>query len=231
MMHVTDIRRQFAMKFMNKEFEKNGTLEILGASFFADEDSIFGKPNVKYQHAELDWYKSQSLNVNDLQKYYGKVPVIWKEHAASKDGWINSNYGWMIYSKENGSQYDNAIKKLKEDRNTRQASMIYTRPSMHHDWDYQGKSDFCCTNAVTYYIKKDEFGYDNVHACVQMRSNDAVFGYLNDFYWQYEVLSDVAYDLGISQGDIFWQAQSLHVYERHFHHVEEYCKKYLIGMK
>ena len=44
--------------------------------------------------AEIDWYKSQSLNINDLGELYGKVPVIWKEHAANTKGEINSNYGY-----------------------------------------------------------------------------------------------------------------------------------------
>ena len=78
-----------------------------------------------------------------------------------------------------------------------------------------GKNDFICTNAVTYYIRNDE-----LQAVVQMRSNDVVFGYKNDYAWQQTVLENMANDLGIDPGFITWQVQNLHVYERHFHLVK-----------
>ena len=78
-----------------------------------------------------------------------------------------------------------------------------------------GKNDFICTNAVTYYIRNDE-----LQSVVQMRSNDVVFGYKNDYAWQQYVLKQLANDLNIEPGYITWQVQNLHVYERHFHLVK-----------
>jgi len=57
-----------------------------------------------------------------------------------------------------------------------------------------------------------------------MRSNDVVFGYKNDYAWQKYVLDNVAKDItvdgsigkNIEPGNITWQVQNLHVYERHF---------------
>ena len=49
-----------------------------------------------------------------------------------------------------------------------------------------------------------------------MRSNDVIFGYRNDYAWQEWVLIDLASELGYGVGDIHWQVQNLHVYERHF---------------
>jgi len=223
--NVGDVRKTFALMYMHNEHErhKENMLEIIGASFIANRDSIFGEPNVAYQIAECDWYDTQECNVNRLQDLYGKIPVIWKTHAANSRGDINSNYGWMVYSKENGSQYDNVLRELKTNPNSRRASMIYQRPSMHVDYRKDGINDFCCTNAVTYYIDNDNY----LNCVVQMRSNDAVFGYLNDKYWQVRVLERLAIDLDLSVGDIFWQAQSLHIYPRHFHHVKEWCEKNL----
>ena len=63
-----------------------------------------------------------------------------------------------------------------------------------------------------------------------MRSNDVIFGYKNDYAWQKFVLDQLSYDLTMSKersfdssilsGDIYWQVQNLHVYERHFDLVE-----------
>ena len=89
--------------------------------------------------------------------------------------------------------------------------MIYQRPSIWKEYNENGKNDFICTNAVTYYIRDDK-----LNCVVQMRSNDVVFGYKNDFAWQQFVLNELAEELSVESGDIVWQAQNLHVYERHF---------------
>ena len=57
---------------------------------------------------------------------------------------------------------------------------------------------------------------NKLHAIVQMRSNDVVYGYKNDFAWQETVLNELSSDLGLDMGDIHWNVGSLHVYERHF---------------
>ncbi len=90
--------------------------------------------------------------------------------------------------------------------------MIYTRPQMWYDYNERGRSDFMCTNAVQYLVRNNK-----VHAIVQMRSNDAIFGYKNDRAWQQHVLNEVANEIDYPAGDIIWNAGSLHVYERHFH--------------
>ena len=212
--YVTHIRQEFQYLLKNEAFieDKTGVkmLEIRSASFVADEPSIFGTPNQDYIDRELAWYESQSLNVNDIP---GGPPTIWKQ-VADKHGYINSNYGWCIFSKRNGSQYDNVVKELTAHPYSRRAVMIYTRPKMWEDYNLDGMSDFMCTNAVQYMIR-----YGRLNAVVQMRSNDVVFGYRNDYAWQKHVLQKLAKDLGVVEGDIYWNAGSLHVYERHFNMV------------
>jgi len=212
--NVNSIRHKLADAYQRGEGRENGTAEILNAAFVCDEDVIFGKPNKAYQVAEVAWYDSQSLDVNDLALHYGKVPVIWKEEAANTLGKINSNYGYLVYSEKNGSQYDNVYRELKTNPNSRRASMIYTNPYMHSQYNEHGKNDFCCTNVVTYYIRDKQ-----LHSCVSMRSNDAVFGYINDLYWQKRVQIRLSNDLNVDVGSIMWHAQSLHVYERHYDHI------------
>jgi thymidylate synthase len=212
--YVTHIRQEFQYLLKNEAFieDKTGVkmLEIRSASFVADEPAIFGTPNQDYIDRELAWYESQSLNVNDIP---GGPPTIWKQ-VADKHGYINSNYGWCVFSKQNGSQYDNVVKELTAHPYSRRAVMIYTRPKMWEDYNLDGMSDFMCTNAVQYMIR-----YGRLNAVVQMRSNDVVFGYRNDYAWQKHVLQKLAKDLGVVEGDIYWNAGSLHVYSRHFNMV------------
>ena len=209
--NVADIREYFQLAKAEGNYvtDKSGVkmLELISVSFVADQPAIFGKVNQDYVDREIAWYKSQSLNVNDIP---GGPPAIWKQ-VADKDGFINSNYGWCIWSQFNGSQYENAVAELKKNPESRRAVMIYTRPSMHFKYNIGGMSDFMCTNAVQYVIR-----HGQVNAIVQMRSNDVVFGYKNDYAWQKHVLDLVAADLDVPAGVILWNAGSLHVYERHF---------------
>lgn len=211
MLTVSDIQKILYKNLVNEDFvtDKTGvkTVEIMNASFIADQPAIFGTVNQDYVERELQWYLSKSLNVNDIPE---PVPAIWKA-VATPDGRINSNYGWCIYSEENGNQYFNVVKELRNNPDSRRAAMIYNRPSMHQDYNKDGMSDFMCTNAVQYLVRDGK-----VHALVYMRSNDAVFGYKNDYAWQEYVLKQVSEAISIPVGNIYWNVASLHVYERHF---------------
>ena len=59
MLKVNDIRKHFIEELKNENFsrDKSGvkTIELIGASFHADEEAIFGKPNAEYIADELDW--------------------------------------------------------------------------------------------------------------------------------------------------------------------------------
>jgi thymidylate synthase len=188
------------------------TIELIGESFIADEDWIIRKPNYEYIERELAWYESQSLLVDNIP---GDTPAIWKQ-VASRHGKINSNYGYLIWSNENYSQYKNVLQELTNNPNSRRAVMIYNRPSMHYDYNKDNMSDFICTYANTFLIRDGK-----LISHYLMRSNDAVFGYDNDVHWAMHVQKMLAADLGVEVGNIIWTATNLHVYERHFKFIEE----------
>lgn len=214
---VNDIRMQFRGTYIEGKFAENDTIEILNASFIADEDIIFGSLNINYAKREIEWYKSESLNINDIP---GDIPRIWQD-IATEDGRINSNYGWCIFSSENGYQAQNALKTLFRDKHSRQATMIYIRPSMHEDSCVDGMKDFMCTYSAQMFIRND-----TLHYIVYMRSNDAVFGYKNDRYWHNFAFDHLLDQLQtvypeLTKGNLYWNAASLHVYPRHYHLIEE----------
>jgi thymidylate synthase len=211
-MDVQDIRDIFKAKLATNDFAEDGNIEIVNASFVADESSIFGTPNQDWHQRELRWYLSQSLNVNEITP---PVPAVWRR-VANEEGEINSNYGWCIFSRQNGQQFERAINALEIDRNSRQAAMIYIRPSMHDDSKRGGMHDFMCTYSTQLIIRDDE-----LHHLVFMRSNDAVYGYKGDYFWQ-----DAVHDMALSRlkqkykdlkkGKLYWNAGSLHIYPQHF---------------
>jgi len=215
LMLVNDIRNRFIELYNNEKFvvDKTGvkTIEIVGAAFEANEPTIFGEVNEEYVNREIAWYESESLNVNDLVP----TPQIWQQ-ISDNDGKINSNYGYLVFSSENHNQYKRVREELSLNPNSRRAVMIYQRPTMHYDYNVNGMSDFICTNAVQYLIRNNK-----LEAVVQMRSNDVIFGYRNDFAWQKYVQEKLARDLQITAGTIHWSVGSLHVYERHFKFIKE----------
>ena len=217
---VQDVRDAFCMKYVEGDFidtiKAGKMLEIQGLTFVADEDNIFGKINYDYAEAELEWFKSMSRNVDGLFHMWGKKVQIW-DMIADNNRNVNSNYGYLAMHPDNGSQIDKVIATLKRDRTSRQAAAIYTRPSIHEEWNQDGMSDFICTNAVMYNIR------DGVlETTVQMRSNDIIFGFRADMHWHKWCSDMVADQLGAERGDIHWQVASAHVYSRHFKLIQQY---------
>lgn len=217
--YVVNVREALVEKFQQEEFviDKTGvkTIELINASFIANEDHIFGKVNHDYVARELEWYKSQSLKVADIP---GEVPAIWKA-IASKNGEINSNYGWAILSRENHDQFANVVHELKNNPLSRRAAMIYNRPSMWNDYNRDGMSDFMCTFSTQHYIRNGV-----LETSVFMRSNDAWAGYRNDWHWQNYVHNALATELSVPAGKLYWNVGSIHVYEKQFYLVDHYMK-------
>jgi thymidylate synthase len=217
MLRVRDIRNQIVTDFLQGDWviDRTGakTVEVIGATFIADEDYVIRKPAYEYIKRELRWYEMQSLYVDDIP---GETPQIWKD-ISSEEGKINSNYGWCIYSDENGNQYQKVKQELKSNPNSRRATMIYNRPSMHTDFNKNGMNDFMCTYANTFYIRNNRLVSHYI-----MRSNDAVFGYNNDYAWAKHVQEKLANDLGVEVGELIWTASNFHVYERHFNFIQEH---------
>lgn len=221
MLTVQDIREMFIKKLQNEDFviDKSGvkTVEIMGVSYIANEEVIFGTLNKDYAEKELQWYLSESLNVYDIPK----TPQIWR-NVCDKNGFINSNYGWCVFSKENGEQYKHCLRTLRKDKDSRRAMMHYTRPSMQWEYNSNGMSDYMCTNHVQVLIRNNKLNY-----ILSQRSCDSIFGYKNDIYWanfiHNKLLNDLKEDYPeLELGDLIHQVGSLHVYERHFNFISDF---------
>ena len=211
--NVKQVREFFKgeLKAENFTIDRTGakTIEWIGASFIADEPAIFGTVNEEYVQKELEWYDSMSTNINDIYGKEREAPQAW-QYSANAHGEINSNYGYLIYSNVYGNQYGSVLNELIQNPDGRRASMIYNRPSIWTEYNANGKNDFICTNSVTYYIRNS-----HLYGAVQMRSNDVIFGYKNDFAWQNEVLHRLVDDLNRNQnenfikaGHLYWQVQT-----------------------
>lgn len=173
----------------------------------------------KYVKKEEDWYLSHDLKIDKV----GDVQ-IW-QHVSDDNNEINSNYGNLVFSRNNFSQFENVARKLESHQDTRQAIIIYTRPSIHYEWNSLGAGDFICTNYQHFFIRNNK-----LNCITSMRSNDLIYGFTNDIYWFHFVIQKMHERLiktyeDLELGDNIFIPNSLHVYERHFDKVREVVEK------
>lgn len=171
------------------------------------------KTNEDYIKKELEWYLSQNLNVYPQMKDI----KIWTQ-ICDRDGFVNSNYGWCIFHKDNYNQYEFVLNELQKNPYSRRACMIYNRPSMTKDYNKNGRSDYICTNYIQCFIRDNKLIYN-----VKQRSCDFIFGFFNDFAWHCWVYEKLQKDLNCQTGVINYTIDSFHVYERHFSLIKKVC--------
>jgi len=181
----------------------NATIEFDGSQTGIINIKDIFKTSENYIEHETKWYESQ----NPHNEYIKQYAQIWST-ASDENGMTNSNYGFLMFSPQNGYQFKNVVEELKRDKYSRRAVAYYTNPFMH----YVGGNDHVCTMYVSYTVRNDK-----LQAIVSMRSNDIRFGLIGaDLEWQRYMLSKIAEEVGLEVGNIHWHAASLHLYERHF---------------
>lgn len=214
---VSVLNKNAASEFCNTV--GNGTTEIIGKQLILNPYhpylDFFGvrKANRDYIKKELDWYLSEDLSI----KGHVDDVKIWQT-CATKDNKqeINSNYGWCVFSIANGSQYDNCLERLRHDKLTREAIIMYNRPSIQVDATRDGMHDMICTFDSQFMIRDNRLIM--IH---NMRSNDLIFGFLSDWPWTCFVYQNMYHDLlktypDLEKGMVMWTSNSMHVYERHY---------------
>ena len=186
-------------------------------------DKNFQTPK-KYVKAELDWYKSMDLSIIGHEGMESNP--TWQS-CCTKDEKkeINSNYGWCVFSEENGSQYDNCLEVLKKDKTTRNAIIMYNRPEIYKDYKRNGMHDMICTLYSHFFIR-----HNRLYMIHNMRSNDVRYGFIcSDLAWNCFVYQNMYEDLkstypDLKVGTIIWTSDSMHLYSRHFDDLKNYVE-------
>ena len=186
-------------------------------------DKNFQTPK-KYVKAELDWYKSMDLSIIGHEGIESNP--TWQS-CCTKDEKkeTNSNYGWCVFSEENGSQYDNCLEVLKKDKTTRNAIIMYNRPEIYKDYKRDGMHDMICTFMSHFFIRNNK-----LYMIHNMRSNDVRYGFIcSDLAWNCFVYQNMYEDLkstypDLEVGTIIWTSDSMHLYSRHFDDLKNYVE-------
>lgn len=195
--------------------------ELRCAPIEFEPDGVIEGSSEKYLEHEFEWYDSMDLSIHNHPGI--ETNPIW-QGCATEDGKVNSNYGWCVFSKENGDQFEHAAEALKQDKNSRRAVIIYTRPNIHVEQcdGIHAKQDMMCTCYIMFIIRNN-----TLHLHVHMRSNDVWYGLRYDLAWQQYVYSKMFSLLksdykDLEKGMITWIADSLHLYESSVDKVKEF---------
>jgi thymidylate synthase len=162
------------------------------------------KMNLQYIKDEFLWYlKGDKFDTSIAEK-----AKMWK-NLVNDDGSINSNYGFYIFTNK---QFDNVIKTLSSDKDSRRASMVI----LNDGHLLSTTPDVPCTYAISFRVRDDA-----LNMSVRMRSQDAIYGMTNDapaFSFIHEMVFNAlraVYPM-LRLGVYHHTADSFHVYERHF---------------
>ena len=198
--------------------------ELILPTIRFEPDGLIEGSSEKYLQNEFNWYKSQDLCIKN---HLGiEENPIWK-NCASDDGYVNSNYGWCVFSKDNYSQFDNALNSLLKDKESRRAVIIYTRPNIHVEQcdNVHAKQDMMCTTYTDFLIRDNK-----LIMIVHMRSNDVWYGLRYDLAWQQHVYNKMydslkeKYD-DLLEGYIYWNCDSLHMYKSSVDKIKKFLDK------
>jgi len=174
-----------------------------------------------YVKNELLWY----LRANKQDKTIVKHAKMWAE-LVNDDGIVNSNYGHYVFGQTGTrwfeanwqNQFDNVIKTLTDDKDSRRASIMILNSSHL----FMVTKDVPCTYSMNFRIRDNK-----LNMSVHMRSQDAMFGMGNDapafsMFQEmiYIVLRDTTYP-ELQLGAYHHICDSFHVYERHFEMLEQ----------
>lgn len=167
------------------------------------------KLNVDYIKKEFLWYLKGEKTDLSICEYAS----LWKK-MVKEDGTINSNYGRYIFGEMD--QFDNVVNILKNDRESRKASIVILSESHLKSGDY----DTPCTYSMNFRIRDNK-----LNMTVNMRSQDAIFGMASDtpcFSFIHEMMWLTLKEIypEIEYGMYHHNVDSFHVYERHFEMIE-----------
>ncbi|HIA11098.1 MAG TPA: hypothetical protein EYN69_03375 [Flavobacteriales bacterium] len=168
-----------------------------------------------YATTEWLWYLSKSKSAANI----GKLASIWKQIADGRDE-VESNYGRYILD---STQWNYCKTEMLGDPDTRRATVAINQP-FHKTGN---PKDYPCTQYIQFFIRNNK-----LHLGVNMRSNDAVFGFCNDVFtfslFQQLMLNDLNAELNnsLGLGHYYHAAGSYHVYETHWKMMDKIIENY-----
>ncbi|MDJ0952539.1 MAG: thymidylate synthase [Acidimicrobiia bacterium] len=169
------------------------------------------KFNLDYAKFEMLWY----LTGDPYNDMIMKSASMW-EGLRQPDGSWYSNYGQYWFAAPQFG-FDWAVSMLLEDKDTRQAVI----PMLRYSHLFHSNRDIVCTESISFRIRDNR-----LYMSVNMRSQDAMWGFTNDIFC-FSILHEMVYTMlvdkydGLIMGPYTHKVDSFHVYERHFEMLDQ----------
>jgi thymidylate synthase len=175
------------------------------------------KLSLTYAKKEWLWY----LGADAMDESITQYATMWKK-LKQPDGSFFSNYGAYMFGLdgERRSQFGYVLKCLKDETNSRRASMVLLK----REHLFPENVDTVCTYAINFTINGDQ-----LDMTVMMRSNDVIFGFTNDAFCFWNLMVFMHTMLletypSLQMGNYTHMANSMHVYERHYDMIRDLVK-------
>ena len=187
-MKTEDIKQQLINEILKGNIKQTGYMCPSGSEYIEIRNALF--------EVDKDY-------IFDTARLYMRVP----------DSWYEEHYDPIL---KRNDQFNKMLEKLGNNPNTRQA-IIYMGDSS----EYSNGDEVICTMYMHIFLDHIKDNYYKMTYIVHMRSNDAIeFG--NDIRWHRKIIENISiylynkYDMSISESQIFWNADSFHVYKDYF---------------
>lgn len=172
----------------------------------------------QYLAKELSLYFAGRNDVKgfiDASSFWDKLKTKWNTIHSAYGYLIFTNFG-CLFNDESVSQWEWAKRSLINDKDSRQALMFVSSPEVQ----YEGCKDFICTLNYAFLIRDNK-----LHMIVNRRSQDIHFGFTYDAVWESLLMQCMKLELAsvypeIELGNLIFNINSLHVYERNFEILE-----------
>lgn len=200
--------------------------ELLGMKLIVENEIFFDfgecrslDKTLSYWKREFAWYMAG----NRQSEYIERHAKLWAE-IKSKEGFLNSNYGWLVFYNRTGqglAPYEWALTSLLNDKESRQAVITFNTGR----FNIVGTKDYICTQFMHFLIRNDE-----LICFIGLRSSDAIFGLPNNIpFWKFvqlQLLSELKTKYPhLQPGKIVVNIDSAHIYQRHYELVKTMLKK------
>ena len=187
------------INLVGKKYDNTKALFNVGFYILNPKNNIINnkerKFNKDYAEFEWQWYLSGNKNAIEISK----KAKIWLK-CMDKYGEVNSNYG---YQWNKGKQIDYVIKELRNNKNSRRASISIYDAKNRDNFE----NDTPCTYAINFNIIDNK-----LNMSVMMRSNDLWFGFCNDQYCFSKLQQLIAKKLNMQIGTYYHFTNNLHLY-------------------
>ena len=187
------------INLVGKKYDNTKALFNVGFYILNPKNNIINnkerKFNKDYAEFEWQWYLSGNKNAIEISK----KAKIWLK-CMDKYGEVNSNYG---YQWNKGKQIDYVIKELRNNKNSRRASISIYDAKNRDNFE----NDTPCTYAINFNIIDNK-----LNMSVMMRSNDLWFGFCNDQYCFSKLQQLIGKKLNMQIGTYYHFTNNLHLY-------------------